>query len=262
MKILFLGDIFGKPGRQAVRIFLDKFKNENHVDLCIANCENAADGKGITEKSAQELFASGIDIMSSGNHLWDRKESLDFIKNEERISKPLNYPECTPGKPFIIKNVDDTKVMLVSLCGQAFMTPVDSPFFSLNRFLSSFQDLPSVIIVDFHAESTAEKRTFGFYFDGKVSAIIGTHTHIQTADEEILPEGTAYITDAGMCGPHNSIIGIKKEIAFEKINTGLPVRHITAEDGLQINAVYIDVDNVTGKAISIKRIREKICQNQ
>ena len=147
--------------------------------------------------------------------------------------------------------------MLVTLCGQTYMNPVNSPFFSLENLLNTFESLPKCIIVDFHAESTAEKRTFGFYFDGKVSAILGTHTHVQTADEEILPNGTAYITDVGMCGPHDSVIGIKKEIAIEKVKKGMPIRHITAENGLEVNAVFFELDDNTGKCINIERIKKK-----
>ncbi|MCK9331248.1 MAG: TIGR00282 family metallophosphoesterase [Candidatus Cloacimonetes bacterium] len=258
MKILFFGDIFGKPGRKAVGTFLSSVKRNIDYDLCIANCENAADGRGITEKSAQELFAAGVDLFSSGNHLWDRKEGLEFITNDTRIAKPLNYPKASPGNEYIIKNINSTRFMLVSLCGQAFMTAVDSPFFALERLLDNLPDKPKCVLIDFHAESTAEKRTLAHYFDGKVSAILGTHTHIQTADEEILPNGTAYITDVGMCGSHDSVIGIRKEIAIEKIKTGLPVRHITADSGIQINAVLIELDDNTGKAVYIKRIREKL----
>ncbi len=258
MKILFFGDVFGKPGRKAVQVFLASLKKGINYDLCIANCENASDGKGITEKSAQELFSAGIDLLSSGNHLWDKKEGIDYIKTETRITKPLNYPKLSPGYEYAILNINNVRLILVSLCGQAFMNPVDSPFFALENLLNDLNNIPECVIIDFHAESTAEKRTFGFYFDGRVSAIIGTHTHIQTADEEILPNGTAYITDVGMCGSHDSVIGIRKEIAIEKIKTGLPVRHITADKGIQINAVIIELDDYTGKAVSIKRIREKL----
>lgn len=258
MKIIFFGDVFGKPGRLALNAFLPAFKYKNKIDLAIANCENLADGKGVTERSATELFTTGVDIASSGNHLWDRREGLEYISKENRIAKPMNYPKATPGFEYVLKKVKDTEIMLLSLCGQGFMNSVDSPFHSLDNFLSSFENLPKCVIVDFHAESTAEKRTFGFYFDGRVSAVLGTHTHIQTADEEILENGTAYITDVGMCGPHDSVIGVKKEIAIERAKTSMPVRHTTADQGLQVNAVLLEIDDFSGKAISIKRIREKL----
>ena len=257
LKVLFLGDIFGRPGRVAVKSFLREFKEKNQVDLCMANCENITDGKGASEKKIAEMLECGVHIFSSGNHLYDQKNEYEFIKKAGYIAKPLNFPELAYGYKYVIHDVTDIPVMLLTLCGQTYMSPVNSPFQSLDLFLNTFENLPKCIIVDFHAESTAEKRTFGFYFDGKVSAILGTHTHVQTADEEILPNGTAYITDVGMCGPHDSVIGIKKEIAIEKIQKGMPIRHITADKGLEVNAVYFELDENTGKTNNIKRIKEK-----
>ncbi|MCL2062832.1 MAG: TIGR00282 family metallophosphoesterase [Candidatus Cloacimonetes bacterium] len=265
MRILFLGDIFGKPGREAIKSFLPNFKKENQVDLCIANCENLSDGKGISEKSINEMLFAGIDIFSSGNHLWDKKESTAFICKEKRIAKPLNYPKASLGFEFVKVEMNGVLVILVTLCGQVFMSPVDSPFYALDHFLKTLhlkggnsKSLQKITIVDFHAESTAEKRTFGMYFDGRISAMLGTHTHVQTVDEQIMEKGTAYITDVGMCGPHSSVIGITFESSFEKIRTNMPIRHETAKDGLQINAVLIDIDEKSGKALKIKRIKENI----
>jgi hypothetical protein len=257
MKILFFGDIFGKPGREAVKSFLPVFKKNNQVDLCIANCENLAGGKGITDKKISEMRNVGINIFSSGNHFYDKKDEYNFIKSADYIARPMNLPKSALGFEYVIYNVNQTPVILVSLIGQSYMQPINSPFHTFDDFLINFKDLPKCIIVDFHAESTAEKRTFGHYFDGRISAMLGTHTHIQTSDEEILPNGTAYITDVGMCGPHDSVIGIKKEIAIEKIKTGMPIKHITADGGLQINAVYFEIDEQTGKAVEITRIRFK-----
>ena len=257
MKVLFFGDVFGKPGRIAVKSFLSDFKRTNQVDLCIANCENITSGKGASEKKISEMRECGVHIFSSGNHLYDQKNEYEFIKKADFITKPLNYPELSYGFKYVLYHVSDTPVMLLTLCGQTYMNPVDSPFHTLEKFLDNFEELPKCIIVDFHAESTAEKRTFGFYFDGRVSAILGTHTHVQTADEEILPNGTAYITDVGMCGPHDSVIGIKKEIAIEKVKKGMPVRHVTAEHGLEVNAVYLEIDDISGKTNLITRIKEK-----
>jgi len=258
LKLIFLGDIFGKPGRQAVKTFLPNFTKSHPTDLCIANCENLTNGKGASKHKIAEMTEAGIHIFSSGNHLWDKREEYPFIQTANNIAKPMNYPPLSIGFDHVITNINDTQIMLVTLCGQTYMNPVDSPFHTLEKFLDTHPNLPKIIVCDFHAESTAEKRTFGYYFDGRLSAIIGTHTHIQTADEEILEHGTAYITDVGMCGPHDSVIGIKKEIAIEKVKYGMPVRHEAAETGLQINAVYLEIDPATGKATKIQRIREHI----
>jgi len=256
--ILFLGDIFGRPGRQAVKTFLPRFKQSNPVDLCIANCENLTNGRGASKTKIAEMQEIGVSIFSSGNHLWDKREEYDFIKEATCIAKPMNYPQEALGFPHVLTEVARAQIMLITLCGQTYMSAVNSPFLTLEAFLNSTPNLPKCIIVDFHAESTAEKRTFGFFYDGKITAMLGTHTHIQTADEEILPQGTAYITDVGMCGPHDSVIGIRKEIAIERARTAMPVRHIVAENGLQINAVYLTVDELTGQALAIKRIREAL----
>ena len=257
IKVLFLGDIFGRPGRRAVEAFLSDYKKNNVVDLCIANCENLSNGKGVCERTLSEMIVAGVDIFSSGNHLWDKKSSMEYLANETRIAKPLNYPKESVGFDHVIIEVNGFKVMLLTVCGQSFMNPVDSPFHVLDSFLNTFSNLPKHIIVDFHAESTAEKRTFGYYFDGRVSAVIGTHTHVQTTDNMILDNGTAYITDVGMCGAHNSVIGITKEIAFEKIKTGMPVRHKVATEGLQINGVYIEIGE-DGKSKWIERVKYEL----
>lgn len=258
MKIIFFGDVFGKPGRKALTAFLPFYIKNNNPDFIIANCENAADGRGITEQSAREIFNAGVDACTSGNHLWDRKEGIPVILNNTNIVKPLNYPKSAPGNSFSVLKKENKELLIACICGQSFMNPVDSPFFKLDEYLPEFHNLTHNILIDFHAESTAEKRTLGFYFDGKISAMLGTHTHIQTADEEILENGTAYITDVGMTGSVNSVIGIKKEIAIEKIKHGLPVRHETSDLDVFINAVEIEIDELTGKSVSIKRIRERV----
>lgn len=259
MNILFIADVFGRPGRQVVKSRLPGLLTELNIDVCIANCENSASGLGVTEKTADELFNSGIDVLTGGNHLWDKKEALNYLAIENRILKPANYPPRALGSKFFIKNLPNKqKLAIVNLCGQAFMGPANSPFQTLEEMLPQLKQQSDFIFVDFHAEATAEKRAFGLYFDGQVSAVIGTHTHIQTADEEILPGGTAYITDAGMTGPHHSVIGIKKEIIFEKMITGMPLKYEVAERGKQLNAVFITIDEKTGRATEIIRIREKI----
>lgn len=257
MKILFFGDVFGNPGRKAIQAFLPEFLSNHHIDFVIANCENASDGKGITEKSARELFDAGVHAFTSGNHLWDKKEGITLISTDKRIVKPLNFPSAAPGFNYTFLKNRNFELVVACLCGQSFMNPIDSPFFALDRILPEMTALSKNILIDFHAESTAEKRTFAHYFNGRVSAILGTHTHIQTADEEVLSEGTAYITDVGMTGSIDSVIGVKKEIAIERVKTGLPVRHQTSDKQVYINAVLISLSN-NGQAESIERIRQKV----
>jgi len=258
MRILFFGDVFGKPGRKIVRDHLPELKKEFKIDVIIANGENLAQGKGVTEKTCAELFNAGVAAFTSGNHLWDQKSSLEYIKKEKRIVKPLNFPQNAPGFDHVILEVGKSKLAVLCIVGQSFMAPAAFPFEKISEFLPKIREITPNIIIDFHAEATAEKRVLGFYLDGKISALLGTHTHIQTADEEILPSGTAYITDVGMTGPHDSIIGTDKEIILEKVITGVPIRFEVAKSGLQINAVVIEISEVSGKAVSIKRIRRKI----
>ncbi len=258
MRFLFFGDVFGKPGRRVVMNNLHKLRDEFRIDVSIMNCENLASGRGVTQKTASPLFDIGIDAFTSGNHLWDRKQSIDYLHSEPRIVKPLNFPCDAAGSSHYIIDKGGIRICVLTLVGQAFMTGADLPFQSLSRALPGFQRESDMIVVDFHAESTAEKRALGLYFDGQIQAVLGTHTHIQTADEEILPNGTAYITDVGMTGPHDSVIGVKKEIILEKMRTGMPVLYEVAESGLQINAVVFEIDDSTGKAVSIQRVRRSV----
>jgi len=258
MNVLFIGDIFGKPGRFVIRNYLADVIEELGIDVCIANGENVAGGRGITEKTAGQLFDGGIDVFTSGNHLWDKKDSLEYIASEKRILKPINYPPDALGAQYFIKTISPGNTLaIVSLIGQAFITTADSPLFSLKKLLPELHNHTNKILVDFHAEATAEKRALGLYFDGQISAFVGTHTHIQTADEEILPRGTGYITDVGMTGPHNSVIGIQKEIIFEKMETGMPQRYETAKHGLQLNAVFLKIDDLNGRTLEIKRLKRE-----
>ena len=257
MNILFIGDIFGSPGRNLMKKYLPELRKEFEIDFCIANGENAAHGKGITEKTANELFTCGVDVFTSGNHIWDRKDSIDYLKNEQRILVPLNYSEKSVGATKYVATIGNSKLAIINLIGQVYMNPVDSPFTALEKILPKIKKETNNIFVDFHAEATAEKRALGFYFDGQISAMVGTHTHIQTADEEILPNKTAYITDVGMTGPHDSCIGIVKEIVLKKMITSMPQRFEIAEGGLQINAVVIEIDEDTGNAVNIQRIKRK-----
>ena len=255
MKILFIGDIYGKPGRHIIRSKLPLIIKNKNIDLAIANCENLASGRGVTKKTVRQVIDAGVEVFTSGNHLWDRKEGLDYLKKEKRIVKPLNIPGNTFGQEYYLYETDDnTKIAILTLAGQSFMGPADSPFFTLKKMLPKIRQITNNIIIDFHAESTAEKKSFGLFFDGKVSAILGTHTHVQTADETILPNGTAYITDAGMTGSQHSVIGVKKEIIFEKITTGMPKRYEPGKIDLKIKGVIVDLDLKSGKAIKIKRL--------
>jgi metallophosphoesterase (TIGR00282 family) len=259
MKILFFGDVYGKAGRHALLNSLSGLKDEFKPDFIIANAENLADGKGLTEKTLQPILREGVDAVTGGNHLWDRAESLEFIKNQARIIKPLNYPVITPGNPMAILDKDGLKLGIICMCGQIYMPPCDNPFTTLESFLIStrekYPDLP--IILDFHAESTSEKRAMGWFADGKLAAVLGTHTHIQTADEEILPQGCAYITDIGMTGSHDSVIGVRKEIIVEKMLSSIPNRYESADKGLQVNAVLVELDD-SGRSCRILRIRREI----
>lgn len=258
MKLIFMGDIFGKSGRAALNAAVSDLKALYQPDFIIANGENLADGKGLTEKTAHPVFEAGVDVLTGGNHLWDRAESLTYIAENPRIVKPLNYPAQTPGSRFFLLEKEGHRLLVINLCGQVYMPPCDSPFTALEGILPELQQLSPCILLDFHAESTAEKRALGWFADGKISALVGTHTHIQTADEEILPQGTAYITDVGMTGPHDSVIGVKKGMIVEKFRTSIPVRYESSDWGLEINAVYLELDDETGQAIDIKRIKEKV----
>jgi metallophosphoesterase (TIGR00282 family) len=258
MKIIFLGDVFGKPGRQLVIEHISRLKTDFNADVFIINGENLADGKGLTEKTTKPLFEAGVTAITSGNHLWDRYESQDYLQTETRIIKPLNYPQGSLGSPFLSIILPDCDLTVLCLTGQMFMAACDSPYTKMDDYMNTLANNRANVIVDFHAESTAEKRAFAQMFDGRISAIIGTHTHIQTADEEIMPLGTGYITDAGMTGPHDSVIGIKKHLIIEKMITGMPVRYEVADTGLQINGVFLEIDDISHKTLIIKRIREFI----
>ena len=255
VKLLFIGDIIGKPGRQAVSRELHRLVDRHMVDLVIANGENAAGGFGITEETANDLYKCGIHVLTSGNHIWDKKESLDFINREERLLRPANYPDGTPGRgSALFVTAGGAKVAVLNLEGRVFMNNLDCPFRTADREIERLRAETPIIFVDFHAEATSEKASLGWYLDGRVSAIIGTHTHIQTADERILPNGTAYLTDAGMTGGFDSVIGVKKEEAITKFLSQLPVKFDIAKNNLRLNGAVIAVDELSGKALNIERI--------
>ncbi len=254
MNVLFIGDIIGGPGRNAVKGLLPVIVKEEKVDIVIANGENAAGGSGLTPSVAGEMFSSGINVITLGNHTWKRKEILEIIDNKH-IIRPANFPPGVPGKGYIVMNNNETKLAVINLMGRVYMADTDCPFRKLDEIMEELSDKKiKNIIVDFHAEITSEKIAFGWYLDGKVSAVIGTHTHVQTADERVMPQGTAYITDAGMTGARDSVIGVKKEIILKKYLTQMPMRFEVAEGDPVLSAVIVDIDELTGKARGIRRI--------
>ncbi len=256
MKVLFIGDIVGKPGRRAVREGLPDLVNKLKADFVIANVENAAGGFGITKAVVEEIFSSGADILTSGNHIWDKKEAVTYITKEDRLLRPANYPPGVPGYGSIIMNTAaGEKIAVMNLSGRVFMHQLDCPFQVVKRELPALREQTKVIIVDFHAEATSEKSAFSWYLDGEVSAVIGTHTHVQTADERLLPKGTAFITDVGMTGPVNSIIGVKREMIINKFLTQIPTRFETAKGESMLSCVLLDINPGTGKAASIQRLQ-------
>ncbi|HJV65546.1 MAG TPA: TIGR00282 family metallophosphoesterase [Geomonas sp.] len=255
VKLLFIGDIIGKPGRDALSRELHRIVDRHYVDLVIANGENAAGGFGLTAETAQELFKCGVHMITSGNHIWDKKDSLEYIKREERILRPANYPEGTPGRGSAIASTPGgVKVGILNIEGRVFMNNLDCPFRCADREIARLKEETPVVFVDFHAEATSEKASLGWYLDGRVSAVVGTHTHVQTADERVLNAGTAYITDAGMTGAFDSVIGVKKEEAIYKFVTQRPAKFEIAKKDIRINGVVIEVDEKTGLALGIERI--------
>lgn len=256
MKILFIGDIVGKPGRQAVAALLPNLTSRYKIDLVIANGENIAGGFGITEKTASELFNDGIHLITTGNHVWDKKEAVSYIAKENRVLRPVNYPLGTPGAGSYVYNVPNKeKVAVMNVSGRVFMNTLDCPFRTGKKEAERLRDSAKIIIVDFHAEATSEKTAFGYYMDGFVSAVVGTHTHVQTADEKILPGGTAYITDVGMTGPQLSIIGIEKDEIIERFLSQMPRKYNVAGGTAIFSAVVIEIDEKSGKATAIQRLQ-------
>lgn len=257
MNIMMIGDICGRPGRQGTAHFIPILKEQYKLDLIIANGENSAGGIGITAKVLDELLEMDINIVTTGNHIWDKKEIFDFIDQDHPLIRPANYPPGTPGKSYSIITVNNCRVGVINLCGRTFMPPIDCPFRSIDEILAEIQDLCEIIIVDFHAEATSEKLALGWYLDGRVSCVAGTHTHVQTADERILPQGTAYISDLGMVGPWNSILGVDKEPVIKKFLTGLPARFTVATDtDIVFSGIIIDIDDHSHQVNRIIRIQE------
>ena len=253
MKILAIGDVIGKPGRRAVQQFLPGLINEFDIKFVVANGENSAHGIGITANTARELHESGVDVITTGNHIWAQREMIQALDGDSRIIRPLNFPPTAPGRGYIV--IDN--VMVVNLIGRVFIGQSDCPFRSMDSLLSTIRPLPKTIIVDFHAEATSEKVALGRYLDGRVSALVGTHTHIGTTDAHVLPKGTAYVTDIGMVGPVDSIIGDDVDNVLNSFLTGLPHRLSVGKGRVAFDAMLLDIDDETGKARTIQRIRRE-----
>jgi len=256
VKVLFIGDIFGEPGRRALARAVPRLVAQRQIDIVIGNGENAAGGFGITPELAEELFELGLAVITTGNHAWDKKEILDYFPREPRLLRPANYPSGVPGHgSVVVESAGGERLGVLQLMGRAYMPTLDCPFQVAKKELAALKKRTAAVIVDMHADATSEKMAMGHYLDGEVVAVVGTHTHVQTADDQILPKGTAYLTDIGMTGPLHSVIGVKKELAIEKFLTGMPRRFEVASGPSVFCAVVLELDARLGKALSIERIR-------
>jgi metallophosphoesterase (TIGR00282 family) len=255
MRLLLVGDIVGKPGREIFRRAMPLLRRRHDPDLVIVNIENAAGGSGVTRDTAEEILAAGAELLTSGNHIWDKKEALAYIDEEPRLLRPINYPAAAPGRGLAILTARNAvRVAVINAMGRVHMAPLDNPFAVLDRAVAEVRRDTPVVLVDFHAEATSEKIALGWHLDGRVTAVIGTHTHVQTADEQILPGGTAYLTDVGMTGPHDSVIGVEKTAALARFLTNMPSRFETATGRPRLNAVLVTCDEHTGRATAIARL--------
>lgn len=259
MNFLFVGDVIGRPGRFLVKQLLPFLKDKHKIDLTIANGENTAGGLGATPKVLNELFHAGVDIITMGNHVWKKRELIREIDSIKNLIRPANFPKEAPGKGSLLYSLSNNKkVGVINLMGRVFMAPLDCPFKAAQREVEALREMTPIIVVDMHAEATSEKMAMGWFLDGQVSAVIGTHTHIVTADERILHQGTAYITDVGMTGSHDSIIGMKREEVLKRFITQVPCRFQVAREHLNLSGVVINIDDETGKARGIYRIFESL----
>ena len=256
MRLLFLGDVVGEGGCDFVFQKLPSFKRKENIDICIANGENSAQGNGVTPKSCKMLFDSGVDFITLGNHTFKRPEIMDYLDGNVDVIRPFNYPEGAPGSGVGIIDKGRYRVAVINMLGTVYSEPLGNPFSSVDKALNNI-DACKTIIVDFHAEATAEKRAMGFYLDGRVTAVLGTHTHVQTADEQLLPKGTAYITDLGMVGPVQSVLGIEPELTIKKFKTNLPVRFENAKGEYCMSGCIVEIDEKSGKALTIERVNVK-----
>jgi len=275
VKLLFIGDIVGRPGRDAIKQVLPGLREQHQLDFVIANGENSAGGSGITPATAKEIFSAGVDVITSGDHLWDQKEVVDLLANEEHFLRPLNYPPETPGRgsgvfAFKVRSSrrDDRtaqravptnlSIAVLNLQGRTFMPALENPFLIAAEEVKRLREQTKIIFVDFHAEATSEKIAFARFLDGQVSAVVGTHTHVQTADEQIFPGGTAYLTDAGFTGPHESVLGREIEPVIKRFLTGIPQRFEVAKNRVLLHGAVIEIDDVSGNATKIQRVSETL----
>ena len=257
MKVLCIGDVMGEPGRRTLARMVPRLVAQRQIDAVIANGENVAGGFGITRELAEELFETGVSVITTGNHAWDKKEAVEYFSREPRLLRPGNYPPGVPGNGSVVfETASGERLAVLQLMGRVYMPTLDCPFQAAKRELSRLKRETSAIVIDMHAETTSEKMAMGHFLDGEVTAVVGTHTHVQTADEQILPKGTAYITDIGMTGPLHSVIGVKKELAIEKFLTGMPKRFEVASGPSVFCAVLLELDVRLGKAVAFERIRQ------
>jgi 2',3'-cyclic-nucleotide 2'-phosphodiesterase len=264
VKLLFIGDIVGHPGRNAVKTLVPKLREQHALDFVIANGENSAGGSGITPKIADEIFSAGVDAITTGDHLWDQKEVMELLANEKRFLRPLNYPPGTPGQGSAIFEVRSAErgvqsvIGVLNAQGRTFMADLENPFPAARAEVERLRQQTKIIFVDFHAEATSEKIAFARFLDGQVSAVVGTHTHVQTADEQIFPGGTAYLSDAGFTGPHESVLGREIEPVIKRFLTNMPQRFEVAKNRVLLHGAVIEIDDASGKALKIQRVSESI----
>lgn len=255
MNLLFVGDVVGSPGRDMIKEYVPKLKEKYHPQITIINGENAAGGRGITEKIYRQFLEAGAQAVTLGNHAWDNRDIFEFINDAKYIVRPANFPEAAPGKGMVFIKINDLEVAVINLQGRTFMNPIDDPFKTADELVKEARIRTPFIFVDFHAETTSEKQAMGWYLDGRVSAVVGTHTHVQTADNRILPGGTGYLTDVGMTGPYDGILGMERNAVLKRFRTGLPVRFEVPKTGrTQLSAVFIEFDRKTGLTKKIEPI--------
>jgi len=254
LRFLIVGDVVGKPGRKMLADKLGTIKEELDIQGVIVNGENAAGGLGIVPEVCEEILSYGVDVITSGNHIWDKKEIVDYIDYQPRLIRPLNYPPGVPGKGWVMVERKGKKWIVANMSGRVFMPSLDCPFHRIEEELENFKKVTNLILLDFHAEASSEKIAMGWFLDGKVSCVFGTHTHVATADERILPQGTAYITDIGMTGSHDSVLGVKTEDILSRFLTQMPIRYRVAKDNVKLNGIVVEVDEITGRATEISRL--------
>ncbi len=260
MRLLFLGDVVGRPGRRALASVLPRLRRESDIDFVVANGENASNGKGINPRGAEELRDAGVDVLTSGNHIWQSRDIIPYLRENGRLLRPLNFAPDVPGAGWTIRPArgGGAPVAVINLIGRTFMPPAACPFRAVEEILPGIRREASVILVDMHGEATSEKVGMGWFLDGKVSAVVGSHTHVQTADESVLPGGTAYLTDAGMCGPEHSVLGVRTDQVIARFRSQMPVRFDVASGPVLVQGAMIDVDEASGRATAITRVRERV----